>query len=177
MLNVEINGQSFDLKQSPSEFTIGEYEKMVSILRNPEYDSLDQYYNLFNYLGVPTELLDEFDIFNFKTLITEYNKMEENKEEEFVKEFEIDGVKYTSYANTTEFKMNVKQMKLAIKFAKEDDTYCMAEVLSVLFKEEGVDNYDEKVIRNRAKVFRNKLTADISNPYFLFFIKKMIKNA
>lgn len=175
MLEVKINDDIFFLKQEPSDFTIGEYEDVVSILKNEEYDQFDRYYNLFSSLGIPTELLDEFDVFNFKDLITEYNS--KFVDSEMVNEITIDGRTFKSY--DTEFKLSVKQMKTAIEFIKVNDIRCMAEILSIIFHETNKtreENWLKSNIIERTDLFRNKMTADIANPYFMFLIKKVFIN-
>lgn len=174
MLEVNIDGVLFNLKQDPNEFTIGEYEDIVSILKDPNTDEFDKYYDLFIYLGIPSELLDEFDIFHFKDLINGYNKSDKPMAP-MVNTFQIDGVTYKSYDK--EFKISLKQMMTAIDYVKKDNVRCLAEIVAVFFhdinlsREENWNNIDD-----RAELFRERLTADIANPYFIELIKKMYEN-
>lgn len=174
MLEVKINDELFNIKQKTSEFTIEEYEHLVMILRDNEVDEFDRYYNLFSYLGIPKYYLDEFDFFNFKDLIVEYNKPIDNNIE-MINEILIDGRLFRSYEN--EFKISVKQMKKAIDYIKKDQNRCMAEILAIIFHEVSKtreENWLESNINERIELFRKKMTADIASPYFLFLIKKAI---
>ena len=173
MLEVKINDEVFNIKQKPSEFTIGEYEELVIILKDNESDQFDRYYNLFLYLGIPQYYLDEFDFFNFKEIIEEYNKQTDDIT--MINEVTIDGRLFRAYEN--EFKMSVKQMKKAIDYIKKDDKKCMAEVLGVIFQEVSKtkeENWLESNINERIELFRKNMTADVASPYFLLLIKKAI---
>ena len=173
MLEVKIDGQLFELKQDPKEFTIGEYEDVVSILKNKEYDEFDRYYELFLHLGIPQDLLDEFDIFHFKNLITEYNSV--TSEMTMVNQITIDGRVFKSY--DTEFKISLKQMKTAIEFIKEDSVRCLAEIMAIFFHEVNLSREENwKRLDERAELFRDRMTADIASPYFIEIIKKMYEN-
>jgi hypothetical protein len=170
MLEVNIDGTLFNIKQSPKDFTIGEYEDIVSIIKNDKFDEFDRYYELFLHLGIPQDLLDDFDIFNFKKLIWAYNDLEE--ENTMINEIEIDGVKYKSYDK--EFSISLKQMRTSISCIKNDSVRCLAEIMSIFFHEVNLsrdDNWNR--LNDRAELFRNKMTADIANPYFLEIIKKL----
>jgi hypothetical protein len=170
MLEVNIDGNLFSIKQSPKDFTIGEYEDIVSIIKNDEFDEFDRYYELFLHLGIPQDLLDDFDIFNFKKLISAYNDLKE--ENTMINEIEIDGVKYKSYDK--EFSISLKQMRTSIDCIKNDNVRCLAEIMAIFFHEVGVsrdDNWNR--LDDRSDLFREKMTADVANPYFLEIIKKL----
>lgn len=170
MITVTIDEQEFKIKHSPKEFTIGEYEKMIEIINNKDFDSFDKYFNLFVYLGIPEKLLNQFDINNFSKLIKEYNVNIESLE--FTPSFKVDGIKFSSDKET--FSLNVKQMRKCIEYINKDKNG-IAEILAILVKEEGKeDHLSDNSIRYKANLFRDKVTADIALPFFTSLIEKII---
>lgn len=49
--------KDFEIKTSPSDMTIGEFEKVIDILNNPLLDNIEKYFNIFEYFGMPKKYL------------------------------------------------------------------------------------------------------------------------
>lgn len=179
MINVTLQGIDYQIKQTPNEFKINEFEIISSILNDSSLDKIDKYSQLFIQLGIPQEVIDNLEINEFFNLIKSFTQIEESESKlpEKVKTIEINGRTYQAY--TDEFKMNVKQMKLIENAINKNPNAYIGHLMAILFLDTQLTNNEHYVdahIKHKAKLFGENVTADLALPYVLYFGKDLMSN-
>lgn len=172
MKTFDFDGAIYSVKHEPKEFTLNEYNKVLSII-SKNTDAFDKYYELFNHLGVPTDILDKMDIFAWKLMLSTYNTP---STEILQNNFTHNGIKYELYNKKSV--LNVKQTRIIIKYIKErpmEHLQYMAAVLYVNPNEN--DSFSEKSIEERANIFKDNMTADYIIPSYNELLKQYFNNA
>lgn len=176
MINLKFNGSTYQIKNSTNEFLINEFEHLCSILNDIEKNHLQKWSEIFIYLGVPQDVLDNFDTFDFIEMIKEFNLFETNSTD-FVKEIVLDGITYTAFDD--KFKLTVKEMALIEDYVKKDTNRYLGEMLSVIYKRTDLDKsmtYDKAHLKFKAEMIRKQTTADVAIPIIGFLSKKLIND-
>lgn len=175
MINIKFNDKVYSIKNTTTELTIGEFEDLCMILNDMTLNKMERWSKAFNYLGVPEEVIDEFDSFEFIEIIKQFNIFNEELDTEFIKEIEVEGRIYSSFDE--KFKLTVKENSLIEQaVAKHSEKY-LGEMMAVIFKMEGTDKtiwYDAAHIKHKAKLFREKVTADKVIPFINYLTKKLV---
>lgn len=176
MLKINVKEKSYEIKNSVDELLLKDFEYITSIFNNKEKQNFEKWSEIFVFLGLPEDVVDEFDTFAFIDIIKEFNIIN-IKDKEIVKEFEIDGDLYVSYDET--FKITVKEMSLIEHYIQKNADRYLGEIMAVLYKRPGFDksvNYDKAHIHHKAELFRRTLTADKAVPFISFLSKKLISD-
>lgn len=174
MLNVRIKTEDYPLKQNPSEFTIGEYEKISSIINNDELDQIDKYSQFFVELGIPQDVMDDLNTIEFFNIIKSYTS-DKFELGEFQQTIEINGRTYKAF--NEEFFLNVKDMKAIEKYVKINPNSFVGELMAIVFKDVDLtktEHYADAHIRHKAKLFREHVTFDVAVPYVGYFSKELL---
>lgn len=180
MITYEKNGINYQLKQTPSEFTIGEFEIVSGILSNSTLDKIDKYSQLFVSLGIPQDIVDDMDTSEFFDLIKRYidfNDETDYLNSEKVKTIEIEDRTYQAYED--KFNLNVKQMRFIENFIKQNPTTYIGDLMAIIFKDTQLTSNEHFVdahIRHKAKLFRKHVTVDMALPYIGYFSKELFNN-
>lgn len=177
MITVTLNEVDYQLKKNLNEFTIGEFEKLSSIINNESLDRIDRYIQIFALLGIPSEIVEDLDSKVFFDLVSKWSVNEELSETEMQKEIEINGRTYQSF--DTEFNLNVKQIKLIEKYIKIDMSAYIGELMAIIFKDTQLTSNEHFVdahIKHKAKLFRENVTVDIAMPYLNYFGGEIFNN-
>lgn len=176
MLNVKFEGNEYSIKNSVEELTITEFETICEILNDTNKTKIIKWADIFVYLGIPTDVVDEFDSFAFIQLISEFNLLGVDAAP-FVKEIIIDGYTYQSFDE--EFKLTVKEMGLIESFVEKNSNRYLGEVMAIIFKRTDLsktEHFDKAHIKHKAKLFRENVTADKCIPFIGFLSKRLIDN-
>lgn len=174
MLEIELNGNVYQLKHTADEFLIGEYERVSSIINNTELDQIDKYSQLFVELGIPQTVLDELNTIKFFEIIKSYNGYQ-FEVGEFTKEIEINGRTYKAFED--EFFLSVKDMKEIEKSIKRNPDSFIGDVMAIVFKDVELtknEHYVDAHIKHKAKLFRDNVTFDKAVPFISYFSKEVI---
>jgi hypothetical protein len=174
MLNININGASYPIKQTATDFTIKEYENLCEVLNDDNINEIDRYYQAFIMLGLDADLLDTFDGFSFLKLIHEF-KDYTLPIGEFTKTIELNGRVYTSFDE--KFFFSVKDMRLIEEYVKKNSVKFIGEILAIVFKDTEltkVEHYDPAHIKYKAKLFRENITYDVAIPFINDFSSNLI---
>lgn len=166
--------KDFEIKTSPSDMTIGEFEKVIDILNNPLLDNIEKYFNIFEYFGMPKKILDELTDNEFYELVKQYSY--ELEHIELIPTIEIDGYLYRSYPDGGEFKLNARDLNY-IEKAIKNEANSISKILAVIFKRQDLDNsehYSPAHINHKAKLFR-ELNSEILIPYLTIVSYKITK--
>lgn len=178
MLNIKIEGNTYPIKQSAEEFTIGEYENVAAILNNDDINEVERFSQAFVMLGMNEDLLDSFDAFAFFKLIGKF-KDYQMEVGEFSQIIEVNGRTYESFKDGNEFYFSVKDMRLIEEYVKKNPTFFIAEIIAILFKDVELtktEHYDDAHIKHKAKLFRKEITYDIALPFIADFSQNLIES-
>tara|TARA_R110002050_G_scaffold32264_3_gene83115 strand:+ start:80 stop:625 length:546 start_codon:yes stop_codon:yes gene_type:complete len=180
MVEVEINGGLFNIRNKKNDITINQMVKCEDILSDDNVNELDKYINIIQQLSdLSIEEIEDLPIPKLKEVIGIINFEDINDVDlDFTNNFTIDGVKYVNRnEDINDIKLSVKEI-YTIKdyFNNNDNKISVGEIAGVIFREEvgGVISRDFSVykIKERAVIFGD-LTLDIILPYVLN-IKKHI---
>lgn len=175
MLKMNFNGEQYTVPYSSNEFSIGLFEEMNTILQDKKLGEYERYSKVFILLGIPEDVLDEFDAFAFKTLVEEF-RGEGFKVTDFQKEIVINGRTYVGYID--EPKITVKDMNLIEKRLAVHQNKQISNLLAVIFKDDQLtktEHYDKAHLDHKANIFRDEVTLDIAIPYITMFSQKLMK--
>lgn len=166
--------RDYEIKSSLTEWTVGDYEKIIKIFSNENLDNIDKYIKVLEFLGVPDEVLDTMGDEEFFNIINSI--LDSNINKNFVKEIEVDGFKYIAYEGE-EYKLVVKDMAKIEGVLRENSDDILSKILAIIFKREDLsktEHYDKAHLDYKSKIFKS-LSADIVIPYMLLIEDKMVK--
>jgi hypothetical protein len=66
MIELNVNGERYEIRNEPKEITLREYEYIQKQFANREIGRTEKYWNIFKFMGVPENILDalEDDFYN-----------------------------------------------------------------------------------------------------------------
>jgi len=176
MINLKFDGKTYQLKNSTNELLINEFEHICSILNDKEKNHIEKWSEIFIYLGVPEDVIDNFDSFDFIEMIKEFNIFKTDSTE-FVKDIVLDGITYTAFDE--KFKLTVKEMTLIESFITKNENRYLGEMLAVIYKRTDLDKsmtYDKAHLKFKAELIRKQVMADVAVPIIGFLSKKLIND-
>lgn len=177
MLTIKYNNQSFDIRNELTELTIKDFEFITNNVNDKEKPTFDKWSEIFVYLGVPQEIVDEMDSDEFLQIAKEFYDIETNFTD--VPQFiEVDGITYRAYEE--KFKMTVKEMSMIEAAVRKNRDRYIAEVMAIIYKNPELDKaltYDKSHIHFKAELFRKTLTADKCVPMINFISGRLIKDS
>jgi hypothetical protein len=174
MIILKFGEEKYNIKNKTNELTIGEFEEICFILNSDSLSKIDKWSKIFVFLGVPQEIIDEFDSFDFIEMIKEF-KIFDEQNNEYVKEINLQDKVYNLYDE--KFKLTVKENALIEEFVQKNNERYIAEIMAVLYKLEGTDKtiwYDTTHIKYKAKLFRDNVTIDKAMPIITYLTKKLV---
>jgi len=179
MITLQFKTETYSLKNELNELTIGDFEKISSILNDTDKNYIDKWSEVFIYLGVPEYVIDNFEAETFIQIVKQFNlmdtKMSNKKIEKLIN---VDGIDYIAF-DDDEFKMTVKQLVLIEDFIKKNPNRYLGEVLAVIYKGVNIDDnmhFDKAHIKHKAETFRKFVNANVAIPVLGFLSKKIIND-
>lgn len=175
------------LPNRASEMSIKLYEKLSEVLESKvkdnaenktgfKYESvIDKYLDVLELLGLPESEINELTQEEFKKAVIDFNKPTKVNYK-MVNKIELNGRVYKAFEGK-KFMLNVKDGALIEKYARQNPTRYVAEMLAVIFKDESLTNNEHREnahIKHKANIFRNELTAEIAIPYLMEIAKKIL---
>ena len=169
---IKIKG--YEVRSLTSELLLKEFEYISELLNDKEKLHFEKWSDIFVYLGIPEEVVDEFDTIDFIEAIKEFNIMNEQSNV-IIKSFEIDNITYTSFEDV--FRLSVKEMSLIEGYVKKNGNRYLGEIMAVIYKigNDKVINYDKSHIHHKAELFRKNIKADVAIPFINFLSSRFIK--
>jgi len=177
MIKLNYNEKTYNVKNSVDEFLINEFEDICGILNNKEKNYLQKWSEIFIYLGVPEDVVDDFDSFAFIEIIKQFNIHDLTQHTNFVKEIELDGNTYVCFDE--KFKITVKEMTLIESAINKNENRYLGDVLAILYKRENIQkelHYDKAHLKYKAELIRKEIKAEVAIPIIAFLSKKLIKD-
>ena len=168
--------RDYEIKNNVSEFTVEEFEKISAILNDEDLDKFERWADMFIYLGVPVEDVNDMEFKEFVEHVKTFNDTKVDTESKMVQEIEVEGYTYRSYED--EFKLKVKDLKLIEKAIKKNANDYFPYLLAVIYKRTDLTNtehYTEAHLKHKAKLFKN-LNASIAVPFIIHVAQMLNTN-
>jgi len=176
MINLKFDSKTYQIKNSINEFLINEFEHICSILNDKEKNHLTKWTEIFIYLGVPEDVIDNFDSFDFIEMIKQFNIFT-TESTDFIKEIVLDDITYIAFDD--KFKLTVKEMTLIEDYIQKNENRYLGEILAVIYKRQDLDKsmtYDKAHLKYKAELIRKQVMADVAIPIIGFLSKKLIND-
>lgn len=168
-----IKVKDYDVRNSIEELTINEFQEISKITNDVGLDYVEKQLKLFNYLGVPEDVLDGLTIPELKQAVKDFNDVPA-KEYPFVQDLEIEGYNYRAYEGE-DFILTAKDLALIEKKVKKGESH-IAYLMAVIFKRTDLtksEHYAEAHLKQKEKLFKD-LPAAVSVPYLTSITKDVI---
>lgn len=175
MIIVKHNDNKYNIKSEIEEILIGDFENIIDVM-NTERNYVDRWSEVFTYLGLPNEVIEDMDSEDFLNIIKEVN-ITIDKDVELTKEITIEGINYR--LKSDEIKISVKDMRFIEDFIIRGKNKYIGEIMAVLYRNESSDdniNYDLSHIKHKAKLFRDNVSVDKSIPFIKYLSTKIVKD-
>jgi hypothetical protein len=173
---ITING-TFELRNDPKEITLAEWEKIYNQLKDESITPLERYWNVFELMGVPDEIMNKITGEDLVKLIAEWNNITISTETP-KRDFVINGRSYVAY-DGEEFQFMGRDLVLIEKASMEQKSNYCSYCLALLFKDDQLtskEHYDEAHIKYKAKLFAQHLSADDVIPYLALIARRVVKS-
>lgn len=175
MRKYDVNGKIEILKTLPSEIKLSEFVKISTTKDGQPRLDYNYYLDMFGVLGLSEEFLDKMDI---KTLVEVIKDFQEDFQspKEYVREFEIDGKKYTAFQEGEEFELKAREFAQIEARMKNNGSDWITYALAVIFKKENTpvsESKSEAHIKFKQVNFKD-LTMDICLPYIMLMSQAYI---
>lgn len=179
MLDIKYNGDTYHIKNNTEEFTIGEFEKVTSILLEDTEFYFDRWLKVIEFLGVPTDIVDDIDLDELSQLIK--NIKVSDVKEMYIDKIIVDGYTYTSYNKDEMNKPRItgKVIKLVESIMISNPKECVGDIMSIFFKRDDLTNaehYDKAHLKYKAKLFRENISSNVAIPYIMLVSERFMKN-
>ena len=178
MLNINIQESTYQIRNGINELTVGEFEELSLIMNDSELNTIDKWSRVFNFLGIPMDVIDSFDSFTFMDIIKEFNFFDVHLNDP-VSEISLNNISYKASLRDGQPLITVKEMKLIEDAIKSNPHKYLAKMLAIIYKRDDVDKaitYDSAHIKFKADLIRKEITADVAMPYIKFLSKKLIND-
>ena len=73
MLRIKYKEEVYEIKNSPNELLLKDFEYVTNIFNDKEKQHFEKWSEIFVYLGLPESVVDDFDTFAFIDIIKEFN--------------------------------------------------------------------------------------------------------
>lgn len=173
MIVLEIEENTYYIKNSLDELTIDEYEDLSTFLVM-EQDAL----KILLYLGISYEDAIKIPVPDIVTILESFDLL--TKSNKIKKSIIIDGVKHYAYTGLV-YKLTVQETIYIMEYVKQNQVKYLAEMLAVIYKDKNLllsEHYDS--IESRISYIRANVTADVAVPILNYFngvvLSKLIKN-
>jgi len=178
MLKIKSGDTVFELKNSLDEFLIGEFQHICTILNDTDVTKtkIDKWSEVFIFLGLPREICEELDAFYFIEIMKSFELIGDTSEE-MINEFQIDGYTYVSFDD--KLKITIKEMAFIESFIEKGDMSYVSDMMAVLFKRTDltrVEHLDKAHIKQKSKLIKENIKANVAMPYVSFLFKKLMIN-
>lgn len=178
MIKFNFPHKTYDIKSSPTELTLDEYETIVGILSDENEVNYSKFINILVALGMD---IDDVEDMNEKHIV-EFVKhfYNEDIKTELKPSFEIEGYKYIGIEDGEKEPVITPFINKKIEelFTNKHKGY-LGEVLAVMLKREGLTSKEHKQqshIKHKAKLFRDNISAKDAIPYIVYASDGLFKS-
>lgn len=174
MLEIKYGTETYTFRNTPAEITLGEFDKIFTINYRQGSDNITKFFEVFEFIGVPNEVLDSLNQKEFYEAVKAYNDF--IMPTEVVKEFEVNGRKYLSF-DGDEFELKARDISLIEQAQLKNDGHFPSWVAAIILKDEQLTNTEHRDwthIKYKAEQFRKHLTAGDVAPLVARFARRQL---
>jgi len=171
---IEIKG--YEVKNTVEELTVEEFQKIASILNDTELSRIFKWMDIFTYLGLSEDVLDDMSNDEFTEAVKLWNDTPKFKGE-LLESVEID--KRTYVAHDGEYSIKVRDLKHLERKINDSPNNYMAYWLAVIFKDDQLtktEHYDNAHLKHKEKLFK-KQPASLALPYVTHIAKEISEDS
>ena len=168
--------REFEVKNTVQELTVEEFQKIASILNDTNLSRIFKWMDIFTYLGLPEDVLDEMGNDEFTEAVKLWNDTPKF-EGGLIEKLEVDGRTYVAHEG--EYAVKVRDLKHLERKVNESPTNYMAYWLAVIFKDDQLtknEHYDSAHLRHKEKLFKEQPAA-VALPYVTFIAKEISEDS
>jgi hypothetical protein len=165
---------------SLNELTISQFERIIELNGKQYNTNIESYVDLIEVLtNLSKDEIEVLDINEFKKIVDVIKNIDyKNFDDKFINQIEIDGVKYKTKSNGSEYNFSVKEVIILRELIAKDSNHFLQEMIAVLFKNidsEGniINDLSPEAIQER----KNKIgdiKMEIAGPYLTALSKSLI---
>jgi hypothetical protein len=173
MIDIKYNGEVYSIKSDVTEFTIRDFERINYYIQK-DNDFFTHWINIFVYLGVPEDVVDDLDGNDFINIVKHISTNDIGCE--FVREIELGGYKYVCEFKNDEPRITANMFKYIQKACNKD--YYISDIMAILFKREDLtlnEHYDKSHLEYKSVLF-SSLPASMCLPYMTYIDIKYVEN-
>lgn len=178
MITINFPDTSFEVKSELSELSLKEYESIQSTLNRTDIEYFEKFMYVLNFLGIPTEYVDQMDTDSFMNFIKVFANSESTPQ--FTRKIKIEGYEYVGIEEGQHKpKFTPNTIKLIERYMKKNPEKYFAEILAVFFKRTDLttkEHYSEAHLKHKANLFREHISAQIAIPYIYFASESLLLN-
>lgn len=165
---------NWSLKTNLDDFTVGEFESIQKIISDESLETIEKYFEIFEFLGMPSSIQNSLTDEEFFEIIKQFQI--ENNRTELVPSIELEGYRYLAYEGDR-FILRARDLGLIEKFINKENHY-ISLILAVIFKREDLTNnehYAPAHLHHKAKLMRELSMAPLY-PYIIHITDNLNKN-
>lgn len=176
MINVNISGESKQIKGHLNEITVREFEKLCEIVLSEREDILDKHLDIFAVLGMSQEDIDRISPDEFLEVVKQFTFMDKDVKD-FQKEIVVDGNVLQAFTGD-KFILSVRDLARIEKHIKQKNGLFIGEMLAVIYKDPTLSkeqNYSPEYLTKKAEWLRDSVMADVAYPYLNLITQNLTK--
>lgn len=154
---VELYG--IEIKNLPSEMSVEEFQRAHGVVKSREQFKLEMFAELFVHLGADRAAINDLTVQEFGDIVRAFNGSQDTPTAEKATVVDIDGFEYKL------INYNALSVAKEVEKALASNNY-LSMLAATIFRRDDEKAKHQK-IEQRAKIFAEKMKADIILPYFI----------
>jgi hypothetical protein len=179
MINVQFDGIEYHIKNEVTEFNVGEFERITLLINDETTSSLTRWTNILNSLGLPLDVIDNFDTFDFTKIINEFNgNQNDYSKYKYVEVITLQDNEYKLRLVDGELKLTVREMRIIEGLIKDNKDIYLSNILAVIYKRDDIQKdlqYDMAHIKYKSELISKLVTSDVVLPILSYLSDKLNK--
>jgi hypothetical protein len=174
MLEIKHGDEIFELRNTPDELTLNEFDMIFSTVNRLGKDTITKYFEVFEFLKVPDLVLDSLDQEEFINMVKNFNDYQ--LPNVVPKEVVVNKRTYTSFEGD-EFIFKARDISLIEQAQLKNDGHFPSWVVAILFKDVELTNTEHRDwthIKHKAEQFRKHLTAAEAAPFMVRVVRRQL---
>lgn len=176
MIDININGQSRQIKGHLEEISVREFEQLCKIVLEEREDILDKHLDIFSVLGMSETDVDLITPDEFLDVVKKFTEIDKGVKG-FQKEIVLNGKTFRAFEGN-DFILSVRDLARIEKYIKLKNGCFIGEMLAVVYKDTSLskeENYKPEYLAFKSELFRGSVMADVAYPYLNLITKDLTK--
>jgi len=174
MIEINYGEEVYELRNTPEELTLNEFDTIYSITNRTGNDTITKYFQVFEFLKVPNDVLDSLSQKEFIDMVREFNDYE--LPNDVVNEVVVNNRTYKSF-DGDEFEFKARDISLIEQAQLLNDGKFPSWVVAILFKDVDLTNTEHRDwahIKHKAELFRKNLKACDAVPFMVRVVRRQM---